>query len=139
MNSSKSFGLTPQPCFRKMQIRKGGPVNHYYNGNCKLEVISERYTVQEWINKLKSLTIKNLLSLRIMCATSLTKILFCLQYLVRLHVYNLFNNYLLDFKSQLLDAWSFSVSLSVLSPYSLILLIPYVLHIQSFERLNLWI
>lgn len=67
-----------------MQIRKGikgDPVNHYYNGKCKLDVVSERCTGEEWINKLMSLAIKNLLTLRIMCAASRTKILFCLSYL----------------------------------------------------------
>lgn len=138
MNSSKSFGLTPQLSSKKIQVKKGDPVKHDDNSKCKSEVISDRCKVEQWITKLMSLTVRHLLTFRIMCATSRTKIHFCLQYLVRLRVYNLFNNYLLAFKLQFLAACSFSISLSVLSPYSLISLLPYLLCIQPFGRLNLW-
>lgn len=89
MDSSKSFGLTPQPSSKKIQIKKGDPVKHDDNSKCKSEVISDRCKGEKWITKLMSLTVRHLLTFRIMRATSCTKIHFCLQYLVRLHVYNL--------------------------------------------------
>lgn len=67
---------------------------------------------------------------------SCTKIYFCLQYMVRLHVYNILNNHLLAFKLQFLTTSSFLMSLSVLIPYSLISLLPLS---SGFSLLNLWV